>query len=342
MTIMWERVLTVHRFARAAERVNHWLPGGERHRMPWGKLPADIYGLMTGTPAHVSFTSEEEGLGREALRRLGISEGQPFICFHARDAAYDMTQLRANNSPSLHLHRNSDIQTYLPAVEALVQRGYAALRMGAVVATPLRTTTPGIIDYATVARTDFLDVFLCGHCRFFLAGPSGLAIVSVVFRRPVVFVNSIPLEHFWRWTLDLFVPKKLWLRSERRFLTFPEIIRSGTGRLMRTEQYEQRGLEVVNNTPEDIMAVALEMDDRLNGTWQTTEEDEDLQRRFWSLFANADGAVRSHLFDRWPQGLARPLGPIRARIGTEFLRQHRALLEERTAPAPVIVTVSSE
>lgn len=52
------------------------------------------------------------------------------------------------------------------------------------------------------------------------------------------------------------------------------------------------------------------MDERLKGMWQTTEEDEELQRRFWSLFK--------------PSELNRV---FRSRIGAEFLRQNRELLD---------------
>ena len=51
------------------------------------------------------------------------------------------------------------------------------------------------------------------------------------------------------------------------------------------------------------------MDERLKETWKTTEEDEDLQQRFWDLYG--------------PNKLKSPS----FRIGTEFLRQNRNLLE---------------
>lgn len=335
---MWERVLTISRFARAAERVNRWLPGGQRHRMPWGKIASDIYGLLAQRPPHLSFTTEEERQGQAALRQLGIQEGTPLVCFHACETFYYATRRKRN--PHDDRYRTSDIQTQLPAMDALTQRGYVALRMGAVVQASLPTTNPRVIDYATIARTDFLDIFLCWHCRFYLGGNDGLGCLPLAFRRPVVFVQYAPLEYVWRWTPhDLILPKKLWLRSEHRWLTFREIIDSGVGRLLQTELYEQRGIELVDNTPEEITAIALEMDERLNGTWQTTEEDEALQRRFWSLFAQTDGAARAHLADRWSKGLVRAPGQIRARIGAEFLRQHRALLEDQTASSPLVVTV---
>ena len=52
------------------------------------------------------------------------------------------------------------------------------------------------------------------------------------------------------------------------------------------------------------------MDERLKGTWQTTEEDEELQQRFWSLFKPSE---LNQVF--------------LSRIGAEFLRQNRELLD---------------
>lgn len=53
----------------------------------------------------------------------------------------------------------------------------------------------------------------------------------------------------------------------------------------------------------------MEMDERLNGAWRTTDQDEELQKRFWSLFPTSELN-----------------GVFLSRIGTEFLRQNRELL----------------
>lgn len=309
---MWERVVHVSRFARSLERVNRWIPGGQGNRMRWRKFQhRDIHHLLAQTKPHLSFTPEEEQRGFALLRRLGIPDGVPFVCFHARDSAYDATQFSERKLVN-NRHRNAEIGTYLPAVQELVRRGYVALRMGAMVEKPLAVSDPRIIDYATIARTDFLDIFLSAHCALFLGTGCGLAAVPMIFRRPTIMANEVPLEFFSSWNpWDFLLPKLYWLRSERRFLTFPEVITSGVGRFLRDEQFEQHGIELVNNTPEEITAVAVEMDERLKGTWRTTEEDEALQRRFWSL-------LKSSPYH----------GVIRSRVGTEFLRQHRALLGE--------------
>ena len=58
------------------------------------------------------------------------------------------------------------------------------------------------------------------------------------------------------------------------------------------------------------LALAIEMEDRLSGTWRASDEDEELQQRFWSLYR--------------PSELN---GVFLSRIGAEFLRQNRELLD---------------
>jgi putative glycosyltransferase (TIGR04372 family) len=338
---MWLRAVPVHRFARAVARINEWFPGGQCHRLPFGKIPLDIYGLMPTSRLHLSFTPDEEQRGHQALRALGISDGTPIVCFHARDPADQLAQ-GGGSLDDVQEHRNSDIRTQLPAMGALTHRGYVAVRMGAVVEAPLPVEHPRIIDYATQARSEFLDVFLCARCRFFVGDGDGLTSMATAFRRPLVLVNFAPLEYLDRWNPSyLVLPKKLWLISEHRFLTFREILTSEVRGFYQTARYRRSGIEWITNTPEEITAAVLEMDERLNGTWQTTEEDEQLQRAFWGLFERTEGAARAHLADRWPDRSGWAFGSIRARIGAAFLREHRALLLGDTLPAaPRMVTIS--
>ena len=310
---MWHRVLHVSYFARPLQRLCRCLPGYEKHVIP---MPSDmdVHGLLYRMRAHLSFTPKEEQLGRAGIRDLGIPEGVPYVCLYARDSAYldTLHTYYPREHWRYHDYRDSDILNYIPAAEEIVHRGCYVVRMGAVVQKPLPCASPQIIDYAVNGRTDFLDIFLSAKCRFFVGSTGGITAIPRVFRRPVVYVNFVPLgaEHMLTCGSDsLVIPKKLWLRQEGRFMTFREILDSGAGGILRTDQYERLGVEIVENAPQEIAALAVEMDERLNGTWKTTEEDEELQRRFRSLFK-----------------LENLCGGRPARIGAEFLRQHRDLL----------------
>lgn len=310
---MWKRSLRILSLAAGLDWVNRALPGGTSHRTQWRpNQDRDIYGVLESTKAHISFTSEEERVGQEFLKNLGIGSGSSFVCFLSRDSAYlDAVLPRLNCH--YHDYRDSDIKNFIPAVEELTERGYFALRMGAIVKEPLKVSNPKVIDYATNHRTDFLDIYLGAKCSFYLGDSCGFSAIPMVFRRPLAVVNMVPLEYAPTWCSNyLFIPKKLWLRKEGRFLSFQEILGSNIGRFLHSGQYEELGIEVIENTADEITALVIEMDRRLKGEWQPAKGDEELQKRFWALFKPSELNM-----------------VFRSRIGAEFLRQNEELLTVR-------------
>lgn len=311
---MWDRTLHVSIAARLAANVNRRLAGHEAHVIP---MPSDLdrHGLLGRMPTHLVFTPEEEETGRASLRALGVPEGAPFVCFNSRDSAY-LSQTLPDVDFRYHDYRNTSIHNFIPAAEALVRRGYYLIRMGAIAKEALKPGDPRVIDYATNGRrSDFMDIFLCAKCDFFIGGAGGLNGIPRIFRRPIAFTNVVPLggDHMLGacGPGNLFIPKKLRMRASGRFMSFRGILESGASAYWDAHQYESLGIDVLENTPEEITTLVAEMDERLRGTWRTTEEDEHLQGRFWSLFADL-----RYLCDR--QLL---------RVGAQFLRQNRELLD---------------
>ena len=303
---MVEMAIPIWPFAFWVDKVNKRIPGWEKHVVPdRSRLHCDLAG--TALP-NLSFTGDELQYGQKELQRLGVPHNIPYICFHARDAAYLNTyQPQANWD--YHSYRNADINNYVPAVEKLVSKGYFAVRMGRFVGQTLQTDNPRIIDYAAKGGTDFLDMYLSAHCRFFLAGSDGLAEIPTTFRRPVVWIDFIPFSVMYLIAKgQLFIPKKLWSLKENRLLTFEEMYNPPVAQYGRTEDFQKAGIEIINNSSEEIVDVAMEMEERLKGTWNETQEDEELRQRFRKIVDK--------------RGERKALG----RIGAKFLRQHKELL----------------
>ena len=87
-----------------------------------------------------------------------------------------------------------------------------------------------------------------------------------------------------------------------------EILKSGAGRFNFHEDYKKNGIELINNTPEEITEVVDEMEKRIIGTWEDSEEDNELQKRFWSHFKSSDY-----------------FGIVKGKIGRQFLKDNRDL-----------------
>lgn len=306
---MLERTIPIFPFAFWVDKVNKRIPGWQKHSVP-GR--SRLYYDFIGKPApNLRFTKEELQYGQEELQKLGVPRNNPFICFHARDAAY-LNMYQPQTNWDYHSYRNADIKNYVPAVEKLVSKGYFAIRMGRFVAKAVKTDNPKIIDYAAAGGTDFLDMYLSARCRFFIAGSDGLAEMPTIFRRPVIWIDFVPFSTVYLIAQgQLFIPKKLRSLKENRLLTFDEMLNTQVAQYGRTEDYQKAGIEVIDNSPKEIMDVALEMEERLNGTWEETEEDQDLQQRFGKIVIGRD---ERKFFGS---------------IGADFLRENQELLNQK-------------
>ena len=261
-------------------------------------------------PPQFTFTKSELERGRKILRDIGIPEGEPYVCFFARDKKYLQVALK-NEDNSYHDYRDCSIETKIPGVELLAEKGVWSLRMGAVVEKPIKCKSSRVIDYASTSwRSDFADIFLLSHCKFVFGGNSGLPSVAWNFNVPVIVANYAPL--FLRTVRkgDLFMPKKYWSSREKRFLHFREVIAMGADEWATTDKYREHQIELIENTAEEMTAIALEMNARLDGTWIPHPDDEMLQEKFRALW------TKPYRFTGYP-----------SRVGAYFLRENRHLVE---------------
>ena len=259
----------------------------------------------------LSFTCEEEIRGRNILLSMGLAKDAQFMCFCTREASYykklhsDWTRWDWEDT----FHRNSDIEDYILAAQYCMSQDVCTLRVGLAVDRPLpRRMKSGIIDYSTHFRSEFGDIFLGAKCKFVLSGVASFWWIASAFNRPVVWANMIPITYRPVRHTDLFICKKLWSIEKRCLVTFREMIDAGT-RYDWKNNCISDGIEVIDNTPDEILAVTKEMNERLDGIWTASEEKEELQKRFQALYSPEHQSFG-----------------FKSRIGADFLRHNQALL----------------
>lgn len=201
-----------------------------------------------------------------ASKQVGLPPETWFVCVHAREAGFSPID------EELHEHRNSDIALTIPAMEEIARRGGWVIRIG----DPTMKRLPALehmIDYAHHPnKSARLDVLLCGLARFTLGNTSGIALVSSVFGVPCAIANTIPLSTLWFHAHDLSIPKMIRSRTEARLLRIDEVLGSEIANFQYAQQYAERGLELCENSAEDILALAMEMLDTLDGRCNTTPD----------------------------------------------------------------------
>lgn len=322
LAIMWKRVLAVLPGWLLAPmiRINRLLPGAAIHEIGTNtQNERDVHNLLDRFPAHLAFSAEEEEKGRAQLLAMGIPTGTRIVCLMVRDSAYLETHVAGHWSG--HDFRDSDIQNYVLTAEELARRGYVVVRMGAKVREPIRSTNSRVIDYATNGmRSDFMDIYLGAKCEFCISTGTGWdAVPAWLFRRPAVYVNYSVIGLISSYTSRfLFLTKHYRHKKLGRNLTLREIFELDVGFCLATSALTAKGVELIENTPEEILAVTLEMVERLNGTWVSQQADASLRKQFLDIFPVA--AID-------PFRGRKVHGEFRALIGAAFLRENSDWLQ---------------
>ena len=279
---MWRRALHVgpawllHPIWEANRRFP-WLDLGARG---WDREQFDLRHLDE-TETHLHFTVEEQERGRTLLLDLGLDPDEPFACLTVRDSSYLRT-VAPRRDWTYHDYRDSDVATYRGLAETLAESGLAVLRMGTVVASPLESAHPKVIDYATSGlRSDFGDVYLFAHCRMSISSSTGVDSLAMAFRRPMGIVN---LPVIWG----------LQLGRSLRLVMFKDLLDASTGKPIalldarrpeamasyRTDSFAALGLRLEDNSSDLLTAFAREMLLLDSGQWHCTEPEREVEREF--------------------------------------------------------------
>ena len=250
-------------------------------------------------------TPEDINYGRDRLSSLGVPKDAWFACLHVRDGGFKGNEF----------FREAPIEDYLMAIQAVADRGGWVIRMGDPTMTPL-PQMDNVIDYPhSDMYSDRMDIILCGLCRFFIATSSGLYCVARPFGKPIVQTNYLPTCALFLSNQDVFLPKLARrISGDGKLLNFSEIMSAPFSFGVHDINYKQLGVELINNTPEEIKEIVEEMIDKLDGKFKVDATDEALQANFKEMTAKVETLY----------GLDNV--PINCQIGTHFLRRYQYLL----------------
>jgi putative glycosyltransferase (TIGR04372 family) len=263
----------------------------------------------TNTDLHFLSNQEiEEGF--RFLADRSVVAGKEFICYAVRSESYYLRLAESGVSVKPRSVRNPNEDLYLQALNS-IGSNLPIFRMGKDIEIALEVNKyPDVVDYATRYRTDFLDVFLISRCKFLLVGNTGLFWISALFGKPTLHCDLYDIRHQVL-TRDLMIFQKVLLKNEKRIATISEMLK------MRSEYSDERhqgrlGVELIKNTSDEILAACNEMSSRIDGTWITTPQDEELQQRYLDLI------IKYSDQPTWRGG---------GRVGTQFLRDNQDLLK---------------
>lgn len=289
--LMVRRTLEFNRFAAPIDYWNRKIPGGTRHTFSATVTHSrDVAGLVWTSGCQFPFSPEEDARGKSWLASLGMAEGEPFVTLLVRDGTF--TESTAIDDLSFHDYRNSDISSYIPAIEWLADQGVWVFRMGKIMRSPIKSSHPRLVDYAFRSdRCDFLDVWLMANAHACISTGSGLDSVAHVYRRPMLMLNAMPLGQWASFTHCTWIPKDLIEVSSGRYLSIHEHL---DHMYTHSHQYANAGLLVKDLSSRDILEEVQDWWEILNGIRRISSRDEESRNQFVARVRATPGVSEQH------------------------------------------------
>ena len=251
----------------------------------------------------LALSSEITSRGRRTLEAWGIPGDAWFVALHVREAG------SRKYHADLHRVLNADVSTYKDAIEEITRRGGWVIRMG----DPTMTKLPemaNVFDYCHSSdRSEWMDIFLCASARFYVGTSSGPAYVPTDFGVPCVHTNWWPPgQRPWDSRI-IFIPKLYRKIANGTNLTLSQSLREPFGYCNSIAYLSKtQGVEVIDNTREEIHDAVVEMLNRLENS--TNYDSSGLQLRQKAEYVYQSNNVHGAAF-----------------LAQSFLRKHPSFLE---------------
>jgi len=323
LSIMWKRIIPVFPISRLAIQIDMILSSlskkykndklKTKYEPCSGAIDQNGLLLKYKNP-HLNFTEKEKEKAKSILEKIGVKQGQRYICLIVRDSAY-LNQIYPEKNWSYHDHRNADIAKYEKAALYLAEKGYVVFRMGKRVNQPFLASHPNIIDYANSQwRSDFMDIYLCAACYFCISTCTGLDCVSQIFRRPVLLTNISPVfgETLMWYPCTMYIPKPLKNIKTEKLVELSEaaVICKNLSREI-LKELATLNLIIIENTEDEILAAVIEMESRVKNEWQETEDEQNLQAQYWRHYKKHRPVMVNEIY---------------LKLGSEFLKKNSSIL----------------
>lgn len=253
------------------------------------------YTNVSSTPSNINISEFDELECEVLLKENNIS--LPYICLHNRDPEY---LNHYGSDGNTHDFRDFNFDDFHLGINQMTKSGIMCVRVGEKIQLEYKTNNKKFVSMTGLRRSDFSDVVLIKKCLFFVGCNTGFSNVSRIFRKPELLINYIPfrIHELSAWSVDsLIVPKKLYKIDERRYLRFAEIVSLSYDIHYQGDFFKENGLRVENNSQEEIADAIMEMTMRVGGKWKDSENQHQLQVKFWNSVAHVKYAteVRNQL-----------------------------------------------
>lgn len=243
--------------------------------------------------AQIRFSEEENLRGRAWLKKRGVKPNAKFVCLLSRDTGYLSTYGDNKHQDfSYHNYRNSEIESYAPAIQSITKRGYKVIRVGRAVDKKLNLKNQDYIEYChDPEQSDFLDIWLVANCTAMISTGTGHDVLASIYRKPLLLVNFLPLISIHAFHEIMAFPKKLSWALTGKPLTVMEQL---TAAYFESSKYEEAGIVIDDLTARQLDICCREFIDFFESGNPEIERLNKMQSGFWTAFKSHENFHKYH------------------------------------------------
>jgi putative glycosyltransferase (TIGR04372 family) len=201
--------------------------------------------------------------------KYGIPADKPIAVVHVRESGW----WRA----AYHDFRNASISNYIEAINFLIARGFFVVRIGDATMTPADCASPDFLDLArSPSFVDGEDACLIAYCSLYIGQTSGPYSLAAIMGKDAIITNE-PGAYIGRWVHDeetdplmLVLYKTNVSRADGHRFSLLDILFRQVRHT--AEEYERDGIDLVENTSEEILLTVQEYLARRSGAWDLTPD----------------------------------------------------------------------
>ena len=228
------------------------------------------------------FTNKERKEGERKMKEIGV-QGE-FICIHAREAKVKLADFNKRAAYESKC-RECDIGTFEKTCRYFMSKNIQSVRMGKYETHICNTDF--MIDYANLYHDEFMDFYLSSKCKFFIGCDSGLQSISGFYGKPVVATNMTSIcyggESLADSGYDLYMPKKFYSKTKKRYLNLYEMLDAMNVCAIKTSEFVKNRIVLEDNTEDEILEAAKEMNARIEKQWKETIEEKKHYEKYWRI-----------------------------------------------------------
>ena len=181
---------------------------------------------------------------KKNLKEIFKSNKKKIVCLHVRDSGYRSDLHRRNL-------RNSNIDTYIPAIEYLIKKNYLVVRLGDIKKNKINFSNQNFIEL----DNNINDIYLIHNCSFYIGTSSGPLDTSFMLQKPTLLTNAYSIHiGYPRNYMDRVIYKKALLNGKKISLfehlnlpfQFHDYLR------------DYNGLDFIDNTSNEILEATKE------------------------------------------------------------------------------------